>query len=91
MRYDDLVRCNQLGQKMISRTNVFGHKTEAQERIEIRERLGLTTERGRLLKYIWGVKRRHRNENVFARSNGLRENAETAISCRGPGPVRKKK
>ena len=37
------------------------------------------------------VKRRNRNENVSARPNGLRENAETAISCRGPGPVRKKR
>ena len=26
----------------------------------------------------------------FVRPNGLRENAETAISCRGPGPIRKK-
>ena len=31
------------------------------------------------------------NENVFARPNGLREKAETAISCRGLGPIRKKK
>ena len=38
-----------------------------------------------------GVKRRNRNENVFARPNGLRENDETAISCVGPGPARKKK
>ena len=30
------------------------------------------------------------NENVFARPNGLRENTETAISFRGPGPARKK-
>ena len=37
------------------------------------------------------VKRRNRNENVFARPNGLRENADTAISVRGPGPARKKK
>ena len=36
--------------------------------------------------------KRDRKENVFARPNhGLRENAETAISCRGPGPARKKK
>ena len=27
---------------------------------------------------------------LFAQPNGLRENAETAISCRGPGPARKK-
>ena len=37
------------------------------------------------------VKRRNRNENVFARPNGLRDNAEAAISCRGPGPARKKR
>ena len=30
---------------------------------------------------IRGVARGDRNENVFARANGLRENAETAISC----------
>ena len=29
-----------------------------------------------------GVKRRNGNENVFARPNGLRENAATLISCR---------
>ena len=39
---------------------------------------------------IRGVKRRCRNENVFVRPNGLYENAETAISCRGPGLARKK-
>ena len=32
-----------------------------------------------------------REENVFARPNGLRENAETAISCRGHVPARTKK
>ena len=40
---------------------------------------------------IRGVKRSDRNENVFARPNGLRENAEIAVSCRGPGPARRKK
>ena len=48
-------------------------------------------ERGGTLKDLRGVNRRNRNGNVFARPNGLRENAETAISCRGPGPARKKK
>ena len=38
-----------------------------------------------------GVKRRNRNENVFARPIGIRENVETAVSGRGPGPARKKK
>ena len=40
---------------------------------------------------VRGFKRRDGNENNFARPNGLRENAETAVSCRGPGPARKKK
>ena len=48
-------------------------------------------EGGGTLRDIPRVKRRNRIGNVFARSNGLRENAETAISCRGPGPARKKK
>ena len=42
------------------------------------------------LRDVRRVKRRNRNENVSARPNGLRENAETAISCREPGPARKK-
>ena len=42
------------------------------------------------LRDLRGVKRRNRNENVFARPDGLRANAETAISCRGHGPARKK-
>ena len=33
----------------------------------------------------------NRNENVFARPDGQREDAETAISCRRPGPARKKR
>ena len=40
---------------------------------------------------VRGVELRDRNENVFARPNGLRENAETALSCGGSGPARKKK
>ena len=48
-------------------------------------------ERGGTLRDIRGVKRRGSNEHVFARPNGLRENAETATSGRGPGPARKKK
>ena len=31
------------------------------------------------------------NENAFGRPSGPRENAETASSCRGLGPVRKNK
>ena len=48
-------------------------------------------EGGGTLRDLRGVKRRNRNESVLARHDGLRENAETAISCRGPGPARKKK
>ena len=48
-------------------------------------------ERGGTRTDIQGVKKRHRIENVLARPNGPRDNAETAISCRGPGPARKKK
>ena len=36
-----------------------------------------------------GAKKRNRNGNVFARPNGARENAETAISGRGRGPATK--
>ena len=48
-------------------------------------------ERGEARRYIRGAEGRSWNENVSARPNGLREKAETAISCRGPGPTRKKK
>ena len=42
------------------------------------------------VRYLRGVERRNRNENAFARPNRLRENAETAIACRGPGPAMKR-
>ena len=48
-------------------------------------------ERGGTLRDLRGVKRRNRNENVLTRPNGLRENAETTVSCRRRGPARKKK
>ena len=60
-------------------------KTEVKERIKIRERLRRAKEEGEIgetLKYRRWTKRRHRNENVFVRPNELRENSETAISCR---------
>ena len=41
--------------------------------------------------YIRGNRRRDRIENVFAWTNGLCENAATAISCRGPALARKNK
>ena len=77
--------------KILSIEKCGGGKTEAKERIEIRERLAVRNkvkeeEHSRDFRE---VKRRNRNENVFARPNGRRENAETAISCRGPGPASK--
>ena len=36
---------------------------------------------GETLRALRGVERRIMNENVFARPNGLRENAKTATSC----------
>ena len=62
------------------------------QRIEVGEILALVNqgERGGILRDLRGVKGRNRNENVFARPSGLRENDKTAISCRGPGPARKK-
>ena len=73
--------------------HVCGYKTEVKENIEIRQRLAL---RNKVkdeedLRDLREVKRRNRNENVFARPNRLRENPETAISCRGPGPAKKRK
>ena len=43
------------------------------------------------LKYLLGSREENRNGNVFAWPNGLHENAATTISCRGPGPARKKR
>ena len=70
-----------------------GYKTEEKESIYILETLALRNKvkEEQHLRDLRGVKRRNRNENVFARPNGLRENAETAISCRRHGPARKKK
>ena len=47
----------------------------------MRERLALRNkeQEEEHLKIYGGVKRRNRDENMFARPNGLRENAETAI------------
>ena len=38
-----------------------------------------------------GVEGSYWNENVSAWRNGLHEKTEIAISCRGPGPTRKKR
>ena len=73
----------------------FGrYKAEVEERIGSRERLALRNKMNsekQLIRDIRGVERRDRNKCVFARRNGLRENAETTILCRWPGPARKKK
>ena len=37
---------------------------------------------GETLRDIRGIEGRNRNENILARTNGLRENAETAFLCR---------
>ena len=72
--------------------NFAGYKTEVKEKVEIRERLALRNKvRGGTRRELRRSKRRNRNENGFARPIGLRENAETPISCMGPGPGRKKK
>ena len=65
----------------------FGrHKAEVEERVDIREVLALSIEtrwnRKKTFRDIRGIAGRDRNENVFARPNGLRENAEAALSCR---------
>ena len=69
------------------------HKTEAKERIVAREMLALRNKvkEEEHFRYIRGFKRRNRNENVFARPNGLRETSHIAISDSAPGPVRKKR
>ena len=54
------------------------------------ERGGTLEGGGTLERDIRGVGPRGRKKNVFGRPTGLRENAETVISGRGPGPARKK-
>ena len=91
IRWDSVVekawkdRGNQ--EEILSIDKFAGYKTNVKERIEIRERLAL---RNKVLRDLRGDKRNNRNGNVSARPHGLRDNAETAISCRGPGPARKK-
>ena len=47
--------------------------------------------RGRAYRDLREIKRRDWYENIFPWPNRLRENAETALSCRGPGTTRKNK
>ena len=72
-------------QEDIKSAEEFGrYKAELEKIIESRERLGAKKqgEIGETLGDIRGIKQRDRNENVFARPNGLREKDENAISCR---------
>ena len=68
---------------MMSAEKFRRYEAEIEERIERRGRLALRKqgEIGGTLRDIRGIKRRDRNANVSARSNELRENAETALSC----------
>ena len=81
-------------EEILSIEKFAGYKTEVKEDTEIREKLAL---RNKLkeeehLEMYGGLREEiGMNVNVFARPSGLRENAETAISCRGLGPARKKK
>ena len=60
------------------------YKAEIEERIERRERLALRNkvESEKHFEIYRGLREGIGYENVFARPNGLRENAETALSCR---------
>ena len=72
-------------QEDIMSAEKFGRcKAEVEGRIERRERLALRNKvkSEKRSRDIRGIKRRARNENAFASPNGLRENAETAISFR---------
>ena len=63
----------------------FGrYKAKAEEGIERKERLALRNkvESEKHLGDIRGIEGSDRNEDVFARPNGLRENAETVLWCR---------
>ena len=63
--------------------NVFVYQVSPVSRI--------TGEREEAVRDVRGVEGRYWNEKLSAWSNGLHEKAETAISCRGPGPTRKVK
>ena len=78
------------------RGTVYREVWRVQDRSKIKDRRkgkasAKKGERGEPLGDIRGVEGRYWNENVSARPNGLHEKAETAITCRGPGPTRKKK
>ena len=91
----------QQGRHFVHRREVWGVKDRSREEglarrnkvkedkhLEVcwgsREEIGKKT-------YLLGIKRRDREENVFARPNGQRENAGTAMTGSGPGPSTEKK
>ena len=98
IRWDNVLEeiLNTLGgdqEEVLSIEKFGGYKTEVKETIEERERLALRN-KVKEEKHLGDIRRvdgRYWKENVFARPDGLREKAETTISCRGPGPTRKKK
>ena len=67
-----------------------GYKTEVKERIEERERQALRNKvrENKHLEMYGGLRE---DIGIQTKPNGLREKAETAISCRGPGLTRKKR
>ena len=78
------------GNQLLSIEKFGGQKTNEKERIR-KLALGNTVKEEGHLRDVWGVTRRDRNENVFSRPNGLRENAETTILSRRRCPARTKK
>ena len=78
------------------RGTVYGVVWRVQDRSKRNNRTGKANaekygESLEALRDIRGIERKYWNENVSARPNGPREKAETAISCRGPGPTKKKR
>ena len=69
-------------EEMMSAEKFGRYKTEGEARIERKASAKKQGGLGETLGDIRGTTRMERNENVFARRTGLRENAETASSCR---------
>ena len=79
-------------EEILSIEKFAGCKTEVKEKTEILERLALRikVKEEEHLEIYGELREEIGMKNVFAWPNGLRENAETTISCRGPGTARKK-
>ena len=78
-------------EEILSIEEFGGFKTKVNERIETQSKASAKKQAEKGGTPTRRVERRYRNENVFARPNGLRENAETTILSKGPQPSRKKK